>query len=83
MATLIKANGEVTEVVPQGKKKFSLADVQGFVGGYVERVNLGHGNWALVNEEGLVHGLPYNRKASERIGIQVVGDVLFLQGKEW
>lgn len=38
----------------------SLSSLQALVDGYIEIVRLDHNNVAIVNEEGLIHRLPYN-----------------------
>ena len=47
----------------------------GRVGGYIEFVNTQYGDM-IVNEEGLLHGLPVNDVASLLAGKQIVGRVL-------
>ena len=60
------------------RKGYTLEEVQKFVGGYVEVVPVpGHrGRIFIVNEEGLLHGLPLNAVASAAAGRTLVGDVL-------
>jgi hypothetical protein len=79
VAELIKASGEVTDTQPTkgGKRpKFTLEELQGFVGGYIELVDLGSRDVMVVNEEGRIHGLPINMKASARANRLIVGDVV-------
>ena len=90
----IRTNGTTETVSING-----LADMQGVVGGYIERVCSidstkfeatfdGVDMWA--NEEGLIHQLPINMKATVlrdmALGIPsfyaVVGDVLLTASKE-
>jgi hypothetical protein len=63
----------------------SLEEAQKFVGGYVEVVSfvapLESGNHVaqlLVNEEGLLMGLPVNEEASRLAGQRIVGNALLL-----
>ncbi len=58
----------------------TLGQAQDFVGGFVELVNLKEKQF-LVNEYGLLEGLPFNAKASALAGIPLVGPVLVLTGK--
>ncbi len=58
----------------------TLEQAQDFVGGFVELVNLKEKQF-LVNEDGLLEGLPFNAKASSLAGIPLVGPVLVLTGK--
>lgn len=84
VATWIKADGELVQVVPAKGGKFSLEEVQEMVGGYVERVKLAQGAVLLVNEEGIPIGLPPNARASGILGIPVVGDVVIVpRGMGW
>lgn len=75
MAQLLKTEGTVTVVTPAKGKKFTLAEAQAFVGGYVEMVRLRKG-FMLVDEEGLLKGKVLNMGASGFAGLDLVGDVL-------
>lgn len=59
----------------------TLKQVQEAVGGYVELVELDNGDQLLVNEEGLLLGLPLNTWATSLVGRRIVGRALLLQGK--
>ena len=59
----------------------TLEEAQGIVEGYVERLTLPDGSQMLVNEEGLLKGMPVNRTASLIAGMNIVGPVLILRGK--
>lgn len=65
-AKLLKPDGSVTEVEPANGKQFSLEELQGYVGGYIEplRCRGQAGAWLIVNEEGKNQGLPYNDLAT-------------------
>lgn len=52
MATLIKTDGTEIIVHPNNGTDFKLEEVQTFVNGYVEVVNLRNGTIMIVNEEG-------------------------------
>ena len=82
MAKLLKTDGTVTEVKPAKGKKFTLAEAQGYVGGYVEMVRLRKG-FMLVDEEGLLTGKPLNMAASGFAGLDLVGDVLLCTAGEF
>jgi len=58
----------------------TLKEMQDFVGGLIEVVYLGD-DQLVVNEEGLLLGLPYNSEASELSGRRIVGDALLLSGE--
>jgi len=73
----------------------SLEDMQEFVGGRIELVYLSNGDHLVINEEGLLDGLPINQKATniwwndlglDRSGIDIqrvpplVGDIILVEG---
>jgi hypothetical protein len=64
MARLFKPNGKVETVDPMNGTKFSLAEAQRHVGGYVEVVKLDNCERLLVNEDGLMMGLEPNKHAA-------------------
>lgn len=64
MATLIRTNGTKEEIVIP-KDDSSLEVMQKAVGGFIEMVDLYDGRWFIVNEEGGLLNLPFNRVASE------------------
>lgn len=63
MATLIKSNGEESYVEPKNGHEFTLEELQGLVGGYIEMVPLS-GQIIVCDEEGLLKGLPVNKRAT-------------------
>ena len=65
MAYLIKATDEVSEVFPANGRKFTLAELQSLVGGYIEIVRIGRGEVLVLNEDGLRLELPTNERATE------------------
>ena len=78
-ATLYKASGPVVEVFPHDGRKFSLEELQGFVGGHIEKVpgTARRGEpIAYCNEDGLRLELGENVMASEKFGLALVGNVL-------
>lgn len=88
MATLYKTDGTQEEKTPANGIRFTLEELQGFVGGLIEFIDLGEG-WMIVNEEGKLIDLPFNPKAT-RIARPVLfafdpgvfGDVLVMSIKE-
>lgn len=80
MAEIIKMTGEITSVVPESKNgKFTLSELQGAVGGYIELVHLADGRLMVVNEEGKLMDLSLNMKATTlvaRVGIKVFNSKL-------
>ena len=60
----------------------TLKEAQKLVGGLVELVRSPeHRDWQiLVNEEGLLNGLPFNEEATKICGTGIVGDAIILKG---
>lgn len=87
MATLLLTNTTSREVQPKGKF-FSLEELKGFVGGYIQIIELTEDEWMVMNEEGKLKGLPTNLAAcSKTMGIvalddEIVGDVLIVNRTE-
>ena len=52
MATLIRATGEQMTVKPASGGKFTLEELQGFVSGFIERIDLQNGKAMYINEDG-------------------------------
>ena len=72
----IKADGSTVDVTPRSGTGYSLDELKGFVGGWIEIVPLRGGKIMVVNEEGLLMGLPVNETASLLARQTIVGDVL-------
>jgi Domain of unknown function (DUF3846) len=64
IGTLYRASGVIETVQPHDGRKFTLKELQGFVGGYIELVPYTR-PFAYCNDEGLLDDLPVNSKASE------------------
>ena len=83
MAELLRTDGTVQTVTPADGKHFSLQELQGFVGGYIELVcyDPDPANIAICNEEGKIYDLPHNPAATRRARLwprdYAVGDWLF------
>ena len=65
MARLYKTNGEVIEVSPKNNRDFTLEELQNFVEGNIEIINLTTEKILIVNEEGKINKLPFNELATE------------------
>ena len=80
MPTLYKSNGEIIPI--KRKHPFTLAELQEYVGGYIELITIGD-RYLVVNEEGRLMDLPFNEKASllaAQFGYPfIVGDALFTE----
>lgn len=73
--------GQVNEVLPKNGKDFELSELQGFVEGYIEIVDLGNGRVMVANENGYSEHKLFNAKATEIIrkagrNEDIVGSVL-------
>lgn len=85
-AIVIEVDGSVHELERVGEKP-TLEELHKAVGGYIEVVRADvRGTLMVVNEEGLVHGLPVNRLASllygyERHGQPIVGPAILIDAK--
>lgn len=88
MAKIYKTNGEIIETEPKNGIDFSLEELQGVVGGYVEIVYLSKELIMVLNEEGKISELPFNELATElyqdsiSIHDYIVGDVLVCDKKQ-
>lgn len=86
MAELIHENGGVRIVHPANHKAFTLEELQGYVGGYIEVVGLADGRLLVVDEDGRSKGYAHNSRASRLTAGQVFGDIvgpaLFCEGGE-
>lgn len=63
--TLIKTDGTETKVVAKNGVEFDLAELQEYVGGFIQFLPLPDGRKMCVNENGKIDGLPRNIKAQE------------------
>lgn len=76
-ARIIRADGSSEIVSPANGENFTLEECQKIVGGYVERLYITGDRFMLVNEEGKIHSLPLNDKATALYpNDSIVGDVL-------
>lgn len=72
MAILYKTDGTQTEVLPRNGESFTLEELQGFVGGWIQIVSAAKNIHIICNEEGKLIGLPRNVLATP-IWIQYFG----------
>ena len=83
-AQIIKTDGSKEDI--EFIKKDSLSVMQTAVGGLIEVVGLpAHekGKLMLVNEEGVIEGLPHNRLASIMAGQPISGDAVVMNIKDF
>lgn len=72
MKAIIKEVGKVAKVEDI---KNDLETLQGFVGGYIEAVNMGQGVCLVVNEEGKLNNMPVNFPIGNDV---IVGTAVFV-----
>jgi len=81
-AEFIRANGDRMFVEPENKTNFTLEELQGFVGGYIEIVETKDSRLLVINEEGKLNNLPTNGIATAyyKYGKKdaIVGDVIII-----
>lgn len=85
VGTVCRVDGMDYELHPVNGKKFSLAELQKAVGGYIELVRLPPGNGHRImyaNEDGIGLGLYPNRRASLIAGQKILGDVIIVRKEE-
>ena len=81
MATLIKTDGEITEVEPADGHSFTLDEMQKMVGGYFETVHVRDGRILLADEDGIRKNLKPNYIATTIVGLTILGNVLICNFK--
>jgi hypothetical protein len=85
MATLYEPSGRDSDYTPRNGKKFTLAELQALVGGYIEMVRIpgDAGKRVLfVDEDGRLKGLKPNVRASQIAGQLIVGNAVLCSPKE-
>ena len=88
VATLLKADGTIQAIKPANGTTFSLAELQGLVGGYIEILNAPGGEFLVLNENGKRDTPTYNAAASELMrgrllpGDCIVGDAILATFRE-
>ena len=83
---ILYVDGREEFIVPKNGTDFSLEDLQIIVGGYIEIVPLGDERIMVVNEEGKIHRLPLNVRATcivngAGIADTIVGNVLICRSE--
>jgi hypothetical protein len=83
MATFFKTDGTAHTIHPANGSKFTLEELQKFVGGYIEKIPLSDfGSPAFCNEDGRLLKLPVNTVASKMYFTQILGDVIVCERGE-
>ena len=86
LSTVINTDGLHKNVEPSNGEDFSLEELRRFVGGHIELVRLSKSQVMVVNEEGKIHRLPLNVRATcivngAGIADTIVGNVLICRSE--
>lgn len=82
------ATCEEETVEPKNGTDFTLEELQGYVGGYIEIIHLNDGRIMVINEEGKLLDLPVNLLATVQYQLsfgpidQIYGNALVCENKE-
>jgi len=92
MATHIKADGTKQTVTPANGHEFTLEEIRGYIGGYLEGISLTTSLSIYLDEEGRLKNKPYNEVATHELWkyrndhrisrTTLVGDVLIASTRE-
>lgn len=64
MATIYRPGDAPASITPANGTNFTLEELQGFVGGYIQIISLGNGKVMVINEEGKINHLQKNAHAT-------------------
>jgi hypothetical protein len=82
MATIINELGEEVEISPENGSNFNLKELQSAVGGLFEMIQLSGEKILVVNEEGLILGLPINLKATSLARRPILGPAILCEANQ-
>lgn len=83
---LVKCTGTLQPIRPMNGESYTLLEMQHYVGGYIETVNMGNGKVLIVDEEGKLKGKLPNRIATGWLQVEgihdfVAGDAMLIDRK--
>lgn len=83
---LAKCTGTLQEIKPMNGKSYTQTEMQHYVGGYIERVNIGNGKVLIIDEEGKIKGKLPNRIATGWLQVEgihdwIAGDAMLIDRK--
>jgi len=81
MATIYRTDGSTDTVTPE-TESFTLHEAQAIIGGLLEIVRLEE-DFLIVDEEGLLKGLPINPQATMLAKRMIVGTALLTNDEEF
>jgi len=61
---LYKTDGTIKEIEPKDGKTFSLKELQAYVGGYIDVIQIDDDTIMFINDEGKLDGLEKNENAT-------------------
>ena len=73
---ILYVDGREEFIEPKNGTDFSLEELQTIVDGYIEVVRLGENRIMVVNEEGKLQGLPFNKRATNLVVGYGINDVI-------
>ena len=73
---IITIDSDMKVVRPKNGSDFSLDELHSFVGGTIDIISVSARLYMVVNDDGLILGLPYNPAASFIYKRPIVGNVL-------
>ena len=83
--SILKADGQTVPFAApsQARKGYPLEALKGAIGGgWIEIVRIPKGMILVIDEEGLLKGMPFNRAASQLAGQPIVGDALLCSASD-
>ena len=83
---LVTSSGTMREISPMNGEYYKLHEMQYYVGGYIETVNVGNGKVLVMDEEGKLKGKLPNKIATvwlltEGINDWIAGDAILIDRK--
>lgn len=81
-----KCTGMLKEIKPMNGESYTLTEMQHYVGGYIERVNVGNGKVLIMDKEGKLKRKLPNRIATGWLQVEgihdwIAGDAMLIDRK--
>lgn len=89
MNKLIFHDGTILSITPNKGNKFTLEELQKYVGGYIQIIYLQHNYIMIINEEGKLKSLPKNEEATKLANFHsdfddyIVGNVVICKSEQF
>lgn len=78
---IMHEDGRITPIAPKNGTQYTLEELQGFVGGFIELVPMSKDRYAVVNEEGQFLGFDLNPGASMMLDCVILGPCVVVPRK--